>query len=192
MSKGTLTVSVCVMLVAGCTRQTESERGNETAAPTTGGLPLQLQVQMVNREGSHVGTITAENAEEGVRFRGRVTGLTAGERGFHIHTVGRCDPPDFSSAGGHYNPTNAHHGEQNPQTPKPHLGDLGNLNVGEDGVANIDVVAENTTLGEGENSLRMGQGSALVIHAGSDDLRSDPSGNSGDRVACGVISTARM
>jgi len=101
--------------------------------------------------------------------------------------VGKCEAPAFTSAGGHFNPTSAHHGTHNTQDPHPHLGDLMNLTVGQNGNAKATFLANGVTLGDGANSLFHDDGTSLVIHAKADDLMSDPSGNSGDRIACGVI-----
>jgi Cu/Zn superoxide dismutase len=121
----------------------------------------------------------------GVKVTATVTGLAgnAGEHGIHIHAVGQCTP-DFSAAGGHFNPTNAQHGLNNPAGP--HGGDGPNLQLA-DGSATYEVVNDRVTLGSGPNSLFDADGSALVVHAGPDDQVTDPSGNSGDRIACGVI-----
>ncbi len=112
----------------------------------------------------------------------------AGEHGIHIHAVGVCEPPDFKSAGGHFNPTGQQHGLQNPAGP--HAGDLPNLQLAADGSASYEMTTDRITLGAGERSAFDADGSALVIHAGPDDMVSDPAGNSGDRIACGVISPA--
>jgi Cu-Zn family superoxide dismutase len=101
--------------------------------------------------------------------------------------VGKCEGPDFRTAGGHFNPTSAHHGIHNAQDPKPHLGDLANLAVKPDGKGSASFMVSGVTLGDGTNSLFHDGGTAIVIHAKADDLMSDPSGNSGDRVGCGVI-----
>ena len=117
----------------------------------------------------------------------KVSNLTPGDHGIHIHNVGKCDGPDFKTAGGHFNPTSAHHGIHNAQDPKPHLGDLANLTVKPDGRASASFILSGVTLSDGANSLFHDGGTAIVIHAKADDLMSDPSGNSGDRIACGVI-----
>jgi Cu-Zn family superoxide dismutase len=123
----------------------------------------------------------------GVKISVKVAQLTPGEHGIHIHTVGKCEAPGFTTAGGHFNPTSAHHGINNSQNPRPHLGDLANLTVEKNGKGNASFLISGVTLGEGPNSLFHEGGTSLVIHAKADDLMSDPSGNSGDRVACGVI-----
>lgn len=107
-----------------------------------------------------------------------------GKHGLYIHTTGACTP-DFSAAGGHFNPTGAEHGLENPNGP--HAGDLPNLTVDADGNAMYQEMNTIITLEEGETALMDADGSALVIHAGPDDMMTDPSGESGDRIACGVI-----
>jgi Cu-Zn family superoxide dismutase len=99
--------------------------------------------------------------------------------------VGKCDPPDFKTAGPHFNPDNKKHGVKNPDGP--HAGDLSNIEVAADGTVRVTSLAPNVTLGEGPNSLFHDGGTSLVIHAQADDLMTDPSGNSGARIACGVI-----
>jgi Cu-Zn family superoxide dismutase len=142
---------------------------------------------IVNAQGAKVGTAKITAARDGVKISVKVSNLTPGEHGIHIHNVGKCDGPDFKTAGGHFNPTNAHHGMHNAQDPKPHLGDLANLTVGQGGSGSANFTVSGVTLGDGANSLFHEGGTAIVIHAKADDMMSDPSGNSGDRVACGVI-----
>jgi Cu-Zn family superoxide dismutase len=142
---------------------------------------------IMNAQGAKVGTAKITAAPKGVKIAVSVSDLTPGEHGIHIHTVGKCEGPGFTTAGGHFNPTSAHHGIHNTQEPHPHVGDLANLVVGQDGKAKSSFTVEGATLGEGTDSLFHDGGTALVIHAKADDMMSDPSGNSGDRVACGVI-----
>ena len=142
---------------------------------------------IMNAAGTKIGTAKISASGKGVKIAVAVSQLTPGEHGIHIHTVGKCEAPGFTSAGGHFNPTSAHHGAQNTQDPHPHLGDLMNLTVGQDGSAKASLVANGVTLGDGANSLFHEGGTSLVIHAKADDMKSDPSGNSGDRIACGVI-----
>jgi Cu-Zn family superoxide dismutase len=133
-----------------------------------------------------VGTATfSEQPAGGVQVRADVRNLPPGNHGIHIHEVGRCDPPDFMSAGAHFNPTTKQHGLQNPQGH--HAGDLPNLTVGADGTARFDQIDRDVTLGSGTTSLFDADGSSLVIHANPDDEMTDPSGNSGGRIACGII-----
>jgi len=113
------------------------------------------------------------------------TGLPPGPHGAHLHAVGRCDPPDFSSAGPHWNPTNRQHGTDNPAGP--HMGDMPNLTAAQDGSGTIDFTVRGATMQGGQQALLDADGAALVIHADADDYRTDPSGNSGGRIACAVI-----
>jgi Cu-Zn family superoxide dismutase len=138
-----------------------------------------------NAEGQVLGMAIFTQEAQGVRISVTVKGLSPGEHGIHIHSVGKCEPPDFLSAGPHFNPTNKKHGLTNPEGP--HAGDLPNLVVGEDGSAVYEHITDRVTLTPGELSLFDEDGSSLVIHAGPDDQMTDPAGNSGARVLCGVI-----
>ena len=142
---------------------------------------------IVNPQGVTIGHAEFSAASDGVKVSVTVSQLAPGEHGIHIHNVGKCDGPAFTTAGGHFNPTSAHHGVNNAQAPHSHLGDLPNLVVSEKGTAKITFTAAGATLDDGPNSVFHDGGTALVIHAKPDDLMSDPSGNSGDRIACGVI-----
>jgi Cu-Zn family superoxide dismutase len=128
------------------------------------------------------GTITLMAMGDGVHFSGTVTGLPPGVHGFHIHETGDCSAPDATSAGGHFNPTGAPHG--GPQSAERHLGDLGNITADADGNAEVNIHASGVTLGEGENSI---MGKAVIVHGGEDDFTTQPTGNAGARLACGVI-----
>ena len=158
------------------------------AAAMADSAPKSAHADIMDAKGAKVGTAKIKAVKDGVQISVKVTGLAAGEHGIHIHTVGKCEGPAFTSAGGHFNPTSAHHGMNNAADPHPHLGDLPNLKVGADGKGSATIVAKGVTLGEGANSLFHDGGTALVIHAKADDYMTDPSGNSGDRIACGVIS----
>lgn len=138
-----------------------------------------------NVEGKEIGTATFTPADGGVKVRVRVANLPPGKHGIHIHAVAKCEPPEFKSAGGHFNPFGKKHGFRNPDGA--HAGDLPNLEVGKDGKATSTFTAKNATVGEGDGSLFGPDGTALVIHADPDDEKSDPAGNSGVRIACGVI-----
>jgi superoxide dismutase, Cu-Zn family len=166
-------IAVCALVSAG------------VMASAAGAKPAHAELK--NAQGATIGTAKFSSTANGVKVTVKVSQLTPGEHGIHIHTVGKCEAPDFKSAGGHFNPTSAHHGVKNAQEPHPHVGDMENLNVGQNGKASATFIISGATLGEGQNSLFHEGGTALVIHAKADDLMSDPSGNSGDRIGCGVI-----
>lgn len=139
-----------------------------------------------NAKGEVVAEATlTEHPEGGVKIALKAWDLPPGAHGFHIHAVGKCEPPDFTSAGGHFNPFGKEHGLRNPAGA--HAGDLDNLFVEEDGTAEGEWLAKDATLGEGENSLFHPDGTAFIVHAAQDDEVSDPTGNAGARIACGVI-----
>lgn len=158
-----------------------AEGGVLPAAPEGG-----VMVSLIAADGRHAGGARLEEVAEGVRVSLRITGLSEGEHGLHFHEAGRCDPSGFESAGAHFSPHERQHGFLNPQGP--HAGDLPNIRAGADGVADTSFVATTVRLSASaaEGLLRSG-GTALVVHAGPDDYRTDPSGNSGDRIACGVV-----
>lgn len=152
----------------------------------TASVAADTVVRLIDANGKPVGTaaLTAENG--GVRVRVSARGLAPGEHGIHFHERGVCKPPDFASAGGHFNPFGAKHGLLNPKGP--HAGDLPNLVVGPDGRAEAIFFTPRVTLERGKpNSLLRSGGTSLVIHEKRDDQRTDPTGNSGARVACGEI-----
>lgn len=136
-------------------------------------------------KGHEVGLATFTAGPTGVLLAVRVHDLPPGLHGMHIHDTGACDGPRFTSAGGHFNPDGRHHGLDNPAGP--HAGDMPNLTVKADGTGTAAVTLTRVTLGDGPSSLLKSGGTSLVIHAKTDDQRSDPAGNAGDRIACGVI-----
>jgi Cu-Zn family superoxide dismutase len=142
--------------------------------------------ELRNPEGAVVGEATFERVDSGVRIVFEGENLPPGMHGFHIHENGECTLPTFESAGDHFNPLNKQHGLQSPDGP--HAGDLPNLDVAEDGTARLEFIATGVTLdASSERSLLAGNGTALVIHVDQDDQVTDPTGNSGGRIACGVI-----
>jgi Cu-Zn family superoxide dismutase len=143
-----------------------------------------------NAQGQVIGEASAARDGNVVRIRLTVHGFTPGTHGVHLHQTGRCDPPGFESAGPHWNPTSHQHGRLNPMGP--HLGDLPNLMVSANGSGRLDfAVPVPAGTAAGANPLLDADGTAIVIHAAADDLRTDPSGNSGARIACGVLSPLR-
>jgi len=150
--------------------------------------PAGATADVKSSTGASVGTATFTQETGGVRIRGRFSGLSVGLHGIHIHAVGKCDAPDFMTAGGHFNPTMHQHGLQNPQGA--HGGDMPNLAVASDGSGTVDFLLKDVSLGTDTGSLFGPDGTALVIHADQDDEKTDPAGNSGARIACGVIARA--
>ena len=151
-------------------------------SPTPGGARATAMLKTAT--GVDAGRATATEVAGGLRYTLDVKGLPAGTHGAHVHTVGRCDAPDFASAGSHWNPTQMKHGTMNPQGP--HEGDLPNLTIGSDGRGTLGITVPGATMA----GLLDADGSAIVVHAGPDDLMTDPSGNSGGRIACGVFTPA--
>jgi Cu-Zn family superoxide dismutase len=147
--------------------------------------PLSGEATIKDKDGKQVGQATLIQTPEGVRIAVSGFRLPPGVHGLHIHAVGVCQPPEFTSAGAHFNPAGKKHGLQ--ATDGPHAGDLPNLTANNIGEGGVDVVNKHVTLGPGANSLLGENGTAIVIHAAADDNKTDPTGNSGGRIACGVI-----
>ena len=145
-----------------------------------------VKVEMKDGMGNGVGTAELSPAAKGVSIKLNLMNLPPGMHGIHVHAVAKCEGPAFTTAGGHLNPDMKHHGLDNPDGP--HAGDMLNLTVDADGTAKATIVAPGVTMGDGPNSIFTGGGTALVIHANQDDEKSDPAGNAGARIACGVIS----
>lgn len=148
----------------------------------------QATAQLRGGNGQDLGTATVTQEGGGIRVVVNGRDMPPGVHGIHFHEVGRCDPPAFMSAGEHYNPTGRQHGLRNPNGP--HAADLPNLTVAGNGTAQYSTTNTMLTLGSGSNTLFDADGSSLVIHANADDEVTDPSGNSGGRIACGVLERA--
>jgi Cu-Zn family superoxide dismutase len=165
---GSLTVTATLLVLAAVSAAAQSAKAT-----------------LKNADGKEVGTAALTETPAGVLIRVTVNGLPPGERAFHIHGVGKCEPP-FTSAGPHFNPGGKKHGLM--ASEGHHAGDMPNLHVPANGEIVVEVLNPEVTLEKGKpGSLLGGQGTALVVHAGKDDYKSDPAGDAGGRIACGLI-----
>lgn len=147
------------------------------------------KAEIKNAQGETIGTADITRAKRGVWISLKASNLSPGKHGIHIHDAGKCEGPDFKSAGGHFNPEGVEHGYKNPKGA--HVGDLPNLIVTGDGKANARLFASNATLASGKDSLLKRGGTSIVIHEKTDDEKTNPAGDSGARIACGVIEAVK-
>ena len=160
----------------------------DPSPPKPPAKPAAVTVKLADAKGASVGTATLSADPKGVKITLAVSGLAPGDHAIHVHQTAKCDGPDFKSAGGHFNPDKKQHGMDNAMGP--HAGDMPNFTVDAKGKSSASVVAPGVTLDDGPHSVFTGGGTALVIHAKADDMKTDPAGNAGDRIACGTITKA--
>lgn len=167
-----------------------SPAGSAGAGPAAAPAPTTAKVSLVSAAGRSVkGDLTLAGEGSAVSIRGDITGLAPGkEHGFHVHEFGECSLPDFKSAGEHFNPTKDPHG--GPKSAARHLGDIPNIRADDSGRATFEITVEGVTLVDKDGAPTEILGKALVVHAMPDDYNTQPSGGSGDRIACGVIRRA--
>jgi superoxide dismutase, Cu-Zn family len=179
------------VLLAGCKKDEEpmvQESETADSAPTPEPAPTitnDIAMAQLAGPGGVNGTVTFTQESGGVHVVARVEGAKAGLHGFHLHAGGACEG-DFKSAGDHFNPTNVAHGDL--AAAEHHAGDFGNVTVGDDGTGNADFTTGMLSLGGGDNDAL---GKAVILHEGADDLKTQPSGNSGARIACGIVQRAQ-
>jgi len=173
-------IALIFLLAAGFSAQSQTPAEKPSA-------PLKAVAVLHPTAGNKVsGTVTFTEVADGVQVRAEITGLTPGNHGFHVHEFGDCSAADASSAGAHFNPTNNPHA--GPDAPERHVGDMGNVEADASGKATLEYVDHQISL---TNDQRSVIGRSVVVHAKADDLKSQPSGDSGARVACGVIGRAK-
>ncbi len=179
------------IMLAACSSNGVSGDANNTST-ANGQLAQAPAVPLVDSSGAVIGEVQGGDSDRGAVLLVKARGLPPGEHGIHIHEIGLCEPPDFKSAGPHWNPTGAEHGSRNPNGP--HMGDLQNVTVGPDGTLEAKIVVPGTYLRNAGRDTQAGavqildaSGAAIVIHAKADDYSTDPSGNSGDRIACAAL-----
>ncbi len=183
MSRTMLMVVGMLCVAALPTAQAPASNADSATRSKQGGSET-AQAEIKDATGQVVGRATLRQTPDGVRIQTTFSGLPVGAHGFHIHETGRCEPP-FTTAGGHFNPEPKQHGRESQMGR--HAGDLPNLTVPENGRVIVEVIEPMVSLRSGPNSLMDGDGSALVVHERRDDNQTDPDGNSGSRIACGII-----
>lgn len=189
MGIGHLGKGSAAILAAGLAVSLTACSGNDAASELEPAESI-ARAALVGADEAQYGEVIIGEGDGGLIVQIKAEGLSPGPRGVHIHTIGKCEGPDFKSAGGHWNPTEKEHGFDNPKGA--HMGDFFNLEIGEDGTGTVEAKIDGANLKEGPNALMDDDGAAFVVHAGPDDLKTDPSGESGGRVACGVFEIQRF
>jgi len=194
-------IAACGALLGACSREVEpaADRNTDMAVPakemaggdviTVNPTDTMQSVSFVGGDGSALGSVALSEGAGGLTMAVSGTGMPAGTHGIHLHEKGFCNGPKFKSAGAHWNPARKQHGRDNPRGA--HLGDLANLEVGASGNASASFTIPGAAMRGGATPVADADGTAIVVHAAADDHKTDPSGDSGDRIACAVIATPR-
>jgi Cu-Zn family superoxide dismutase len=173
-----------VAAIAACSQ--EKAPADANGAETNAAVPVAPPVvQLIDASGKSIGSVTMSEDPNGVTVKLAAAGLPAGVHGVHLHEAGRCDTPDFKSAGAHWNPADKKHGRDNPEGA--HLGDLANFDVAAAGESSTTFLIGGVSYGAGPQMLADADGTSIVVHAKADDYKTDPSGESGDRIACAIL-----
>ncbi|MBF9150432.1 superoxide dismutase family protein [Novosphingobium jiangmenense] len=176
LNKAAILPVACSLMLGACATMGKTDK-----------TPTIAQATLADAAGAPVGNARIEQSGTALSLVAEVRGMSPGQHGIHLHTTGKCEAPGFTSAGGHLNPTAHQHGSMNPAGP--HLGDLPNIMVAADGMGEVRAPLTGGAADLLANLLDA-DGTAVVVHAGPDDYKTDPSGNSGGRIACGVLSRA--
>lgn len=175
-----------VLVLVGC-----GGTKGESMGVMTGVTPsLIVNSEIIDASGQSLGSVRVTQEPDGTRIVANLVGLPVGVHAVHLHAVGRCEPPTFATAGGHFNPAMKQHGSLNPAGE--HDGDLPNITVGDDRRVAIDMVRKGLRMADGPAPLLGLDGAAIVIHAAPDDYKTDPAGNAGARIACGILARGRQ
>jgi Cu-Zn family superoxide dismutase len=176
-----------VLVTVGCAKKESAESADAMPVEAAAEAPMDIVDQAVAElelapDRVSAGMVSFSQEAEGVKVVAHIVGAPAGTLGLHVHDIGDCSAADFTSAGGHFNPTDAPHG--GPEDAERHAGDLGNIVIGEDGSGHMELISDMLSLGEDDNSVI---GRAVILHEKEDDLASQPTGAAGSRLACGVV-----
>jgi Cu-Zn family superoxide dismutase len=187
---------VAASAITACNNDSNGTSATNAADAGNGSGPVTEgpSVPLVDSKGNIIGKVQGGDSDDGARLLIEARGLPPGSHGIHIHETGLCEPPDFKSAGGHWNPAGKQHGGDNPNGA--HAGDLENMIVASDGSVRAEIIVPNAFIqkegrnaGPGSFEIADADGAAVVIHVDPDDYRTDPSGNSGERIACAVLAS---
>lgn len=180
------------LVLASATLALAACASNGTSMGKIGGTApaLIVNTDLVDANGNTLGTASVRQEADGTRVVANLKGLPPGTYALHLHAVGRCDGPAFTTAGGHFNPASKQHGHLNPAGE--HAGDLPNIEIGANGIGSLDALRPGLRLADGDSPLLDLDGASIVVHASPDDYKTDPAGNAGARIACGILAHGRQ